>query len=147
MISGTLASVPGGNRPSIQPSSRNRCTKASSHSLPKVGVGAPMKPIVGTFPGCCARAASGHAAAAPPSREHLIDVQATKREYQRRCDDALQPWGERAPMPRADETISTYNPPATVTPRLILAFCSACSITAMRCSRSVPIFASMNAFW
>jgi hypothetical protein len=42
------------------------------------------------------------------SREHLIDVQAAKREYQQRCDDALQPWGERAPMPRADESISTY---------------------------------------
>ena len=42
------------------------------------------------------------------SREHLIDVQAAKREYQQRCDDALQPWGERAPMPRADEAIGTY---------------------------------------
>jgi len=42
------------------------------------------------------------------SREHLIDVQAKKREYQQRCDDALQPWGERAPMPRADESIKDY---------------------------------------
>jgi hypothetical protein len=42
------------------------------------------------------------------SREHLIDVQAAKRKYQQRCDDALQSWGERAPMPRADESINTY---------------------------------------
>jgi hypothetical protein len=42
------------------------------------------------------------------SREHLLDVQAAKREYQQRCDDALQPWGERAPMSRADESINRY---------------------------------------
>jgi hypothetical protein len=29
--------------------------------------GAPRNPMVGTFPACCARAMSGHAAAAPPS--------------------------------------------------------------------------------
>jgi uncharacterized protein YchJ len=33
-----------------------------------MGVPEPRKPIVGTFAGCCARAASGHAAAAPPRR-------------------------------------------------------------------------------
>jgi hypothetical protein len=42
------------------------------------------------------------------SREHLLDVQAEKRKYQARADDALQPWGERAPMSRADETINRY---------------------------------------
>jgi hypothetical protein len=31
------------------------------------GVVDPINPMVGGFPGCCARAASGHAAAAPPS--------------------------------------------------------------------------------
>ena len=31
------------------------------------GVAAPRNPMVGSFAGCCARAASGHAAAAPPS--------------------------------------------------------------------------------
>jgi len=31
------------------------------------GVLAPKYPMVGNFPACCARAASGHAAAAPPS--------------------------------------------------------------------------------
>ena len=31
------------------------------------GVAAPKNPMVGSFAGCCARAASGHAAAAPPS--------------------------------------------------------------------------------
>ena len=29
---------------------------------------APKNPMVGSFAGCCARAASGHAAAAPPRR-------------------------------------------------------------------------------
>src|SRR5262245_24947929 len=29
----------------------------------------PRKPMVGSLPACCARAASGHAAAAPPSSE------------------------------------------------------------------------------
>ena len=31
------------------------------------GVFAPKNPMVGSLPACCARAASGHAAAAPPS--------------------------------------------------------------------------------
>src|SRR5262245_43273148 len=53
-------------RPSIQPSSRRRCTKAAIHLLSADRVLAPKNPIV--FAGCCARAASGHAAAAPPTR-------------------------------------------------------------------------------
>ena len=52
-------------RPSIQPKSRNRCTKAATHWLQAEGVVVPRNPIVGSFPGCCARAASGHDAAAP----------------------------------------------------------------------------------
>ena len=32
------------------------------------GVPAPKNPMVGSLPGCCARAASGHAAAVPPRR-------------------------------------------------------------------------------
>ena len=54
-------------RPSIQPSSRSRCTKAAVHGPQAEGVAAPKNPMVGSFAGCCARAASGHAAAAPPS--------------------------------------------------------------------------------
>src|SRR5262249_50884267 len=53
-------------RPSIQPSSRSRCTKAATRLLSIEG-SAPKNPMVGSFPACCARAASGHAAAAPPS--------------------------------------------------------------------------------
>jgi len=58
-------------RPSIQPSSRSRCTKAATHSLAAERVLWPKKPMVGSFADCCARAASGHAAAqrddlAPP---------------------------------------------------------------------------------
>jgi hypothetical protein len=55
-------------RPSIQPSSRSRWTKAAYQWPWVAGVPDPMIPIVGSFPGCCARTASGHAAAAPPSR-------------------------------------------------------------------------------
>ena len=51
--------------PSIQPSSRSRCTKVVTHWPWDAGVPAVRSPIVGTFPGCCARTASGHAAVAP----------------------------------------------------------------------------------
>src|SRR5262245_59911911 len=54
-------------RPSIQPSSRNRSTRAATHWLAAEGVAAPRKPIVRYLPSCCALAAIGHAAAAPPS--------------------------------------------------------------------------------
>ena len=53
-------------RPSIQPSSRSRCTKAATHGSSGEGVVGPKNPMVGSFAACCARAASGHAAAAPP---------------------------------------------------------------------------------
>jgi hypothetical protein len=35
--------------------------------LQKLAAAPPKYPMVGSFVGCCARAASGHAAAAPPS--------------------------------------------------------------------------------
>ena len=54
-------------RPSFHPSSCNRCTKAATHSLPPESVVWPRNPMVGGFPACCARAASGHAAAPPSS--------------------------------------------------------------------------------
>jgi hypothetical protein len=47
-------------------SSRNRCTKAATRKLSIEGV-APKNPMVGSLPGCCARAANGHVAATPPS--------------------------------------------------------------------------------
>jgi len=56
-------------RPSIQPSSRSRCTKAATHSLPAERVLWPKNPMVRSFPGCSARTASGHAAAAPASSD------------------------------------------------------------------------------
>jgi len=52
---------------SIQPSSRSLCTKASVEALSNDALFAHRTPIVGSLPACCARAASGHAAAAPPS--------------------------------------------------------------------------------
>jgi Poly A polymerase head domain len=55
------------SRPSIQPSSRSRCTKAANSRPSADGVIAPKNPMIGSFVGCCARAPSGHAAAAPPS--------------------------------------------------------------------------------
>src|SRR5262249_20332442 len=54
-------------RPSIQPSSRSRCTKAAIRwfsTEPFVGL---ENPMVGNFGVCCALAASGHAAALPSS--------------------------------------------------------------------------------
>src|SRR6516164_9429654 len=54
-------------RSSIQPSSRSRCAKATTHAPAVMGVPEPRKPMVGTFAGCCARAASGHAATPPSS--------------------------------------------------------------------------------
>jgi hypothetical protein len=54
-------------RPWIQPSSCSRCTKAATHWLLAEAVAAPRNPMVGSLPGCCARAASGHVTAAPPS--------------------------------------------------------------------------------
>jgi antirestriction protein ArdC len=41
--------------------------KAATHWFAAEAVIAPKNPMVGSLPGCCARATSGHAAAAPPS--------------------------------------------------------------------------------
>jgi hypothetical protein len=49
-------------RPSIQPSSRSRCTKAASRWLQLKAVDAPKKPMMGCFVDCCAPTASGHGA-------------------------------------------------------------------------------------
>jgi hypothetical protein len=47
-------------RPSIQPSSRSRCTNAAVNWLCAAAVDAPSNPMVGSFAGSCARApASG----------------------------------------------------------------------------------------
>jgi two-component system cell cycle response regulator DivK len=51
----------------IQLSSRKRCRKAVTNGLQTVGVVAPKKPMVGSLRGCCACAASGNAAAVPPT--------------------------------------------------------------------------------
>src|SRR5215472_5516171 len=65
-------------RPSTQPSSRNRYTKPAVQSFQTESEPdpAPKKPIVGSLLTCCARAASGHAAAPPSSvmnsRRHLV---------------------------------------------------------------------------
>jgi hypothetical protein len=54
-------------QPSIQPSSRNRCTKAAVRWFCAEDVLSPKNPMVGSFAGCCAHPASGHAAALPMS--------------------------------------------------------------------------------
>src|SRR5262249_13482921 len=54
-------------RPSIQPSSRNLCTREATDWLSVASVPKPKYPMVGSFVACCARAASGHAAAPPSS--------------------------------------------------------------------------------
>src|SRR5262249_6431725 len=55
------------SRPSIQPSARNRCPNAATNWLSDDGMPEPRNPMVGTLGRCCARAASGHAAAPPNS--------------------------------------------------------------------------------
>ena len=61
-------------RPSLQPSSRSRCTNAAANWPWVAGVAAPKYPMVGGFADCCARAASGQAIAAPP-----IDLMKSRR--------------------------------------------------------------------
>lgn len=43
------------------------------------------------------------------SREHLLDVQATARQYQARADEALSSWGMRAPAFVAGESLGDYS--------------------------------------
>src|SRR6516165_1542298 len=52
--------------------------------------------------------ARADAAAYLTSREHMLDRQSVMRQYQARADDALQPWGERAPAPIAGESVDEY---------------------------------------
>jgi hypothetical protein len=54
-------------RPSIPPSSRSRCKKASVHCLWAEAVFVPRNPMIGNLLVGCPRAAIGHAATAPPS--------------------------------------------------------------------------------
>ena len=54
-------------RPSIHPSSRSRFKNAASLWLSITGVLCPKNPMVGSFGGCCAPAASGQAVAPPTS--------------------------------------------------------------------------------
>jgi hypothetical protein len=42
------------------------------------------------------------------SREHLLDVQSTARQYQARADDALSTWNIRAPQYTAGESLMEY---------------------------------------
>jgi hypothetical protein len=55
--------------PSIQPSSRSRFTKALVHEVQLDGEAGLRKPMVGSFAGCCARAASGNPTTLPPSAD------------------------------------------------------------------------------
>src|SRR5262249_48978202 len=45
----------------------SRCTKAAVHGVQAEGAPVPRNPMVGSLAACCARAANGHAAAAPPT--------------------------------------------------------------------------------
>src|SRR5215471_9959368 len=79
--------------PSIQPSSRSRCTKTTTHWLPIEAVVEPRKPMVGSFPGCRARAAIGHATAAPPSS--VMNSRRIIRSPRRRERSAYREFGGR----------------------------------------------------
>ena len=53
--------------PSLGPAEFVQSLHKSGGPLALASVAPPKNPMVGNLPGCCARAASGHAAAAPPS--------------------------------------------------------------------------------
>src|SRR5262245_61095653 len=83
-------------RPSTQPSSRIRCTKAAVHWLCAAALPVPSNPMVAAF--ACARAAKGPAAAAPPSsvmnlRRLIIDHLGGDRQQRRRHGDAQHSGG------------------------------------------------------
>jgi hypothetical protein len=44
----------------------------------------------------------------PMTREQLLQVQASARVYQSRADEALEPWGMRAPAPIVGEDADDY---------------------------------------
>jgi hypothetical protein len=52
--------------------------------------------------------ARADAAAHLTSREHLLELDAVKRKYQARADDALSTWGIRAAPPLASESVDDY---------------------------------------
>ena len=54
-------------RPSVQPSSASRRTKAAVHWRSISGEEGARSPMIGSLARCCPRAASGHANAVPPS--------------------------------------------------------------------------------
>jgi len=72
--------------PSIQPSLCSCCTKAAARELSAEGVPWYKKPMVCSFVACCARVASGHAAAAPP-----INVIKSRRLMGRPYEDQTLP--------------------------------------------------------
>ena len=83
-------------RPSLQPSSRNRCTKAATRWLSTAGVVGPKYPIVRSLVTCCARADTGHAAAPPSSPMTPRRFTRSPRLRGRAASEALR---GRAPSP------------------------------------------------
>src|SRR5262249_8793768 len=80
----------------IQPRPRGRCTGGATIGLCPAGVLAPRKPMVGSFPGCCARAASGHAAAPPSAASNCRRPMVTViRPSRARCVKVTVPRHER----------------------------------------------------
>ena len=111
-------------RPSIQPSSPNRPTKAVVQWCQFEGVLTPRNPMVGSFPGCCPAAASGHTTAAPPKsvmnlRRFMSDPKLRRRHlsgsneyfdrgrnwYQNHCRSAQ-------PMSLMGHSLRIYSAPA-----------------------------------
>jgi hypothetical protein len=71
------------------------CMKAPTRWLSSAGVLETSSPIVGSFPVCCARAASGHAAAAPPSS--VTNSRLFTRSPRRRAAEVTRARRGRAP--------------------------------------------------
>jgi hypothetical protein len=82
-------------RPSLQPNSFSRCTRAANQWLATAGPAAPKKPMIRNF-ACCAIPATGHAAAAPPSSAMNSRLTQSPR---RRWRPGLEIIQGRAPSP------------------------------------------------
>ena len=75
-------------RPSIQPSSRSRCTNAAIRWPSAEAVLDPNNPMVRSLLGCCARAASGHVRHATEERDDLAPLQLIKLHFNPACQYA-----------------------------------------------------------
>ena len=76
-------------RPSVQPSSRKRCTRAATNWPWDDGVPPARTPMVGSLAGCCARAASGQRRRAAEQRDELAPPHSITSSARSRKDSGI----------------------------------------------------------